>query len=171
MKMLVGLGNPDKKYSKTRHNTGFIILDEIVSAHGLSWDASPKLKSEICKTGEYILVKPRTFMNNSGEAVSLVKEYFGIDTPDICVIHDDVDLPFGQRKEQVGAGHAGHKGVMSIMDSLGTKDFKRIRVGIGRPRIGSNLPVDDFVLNDFSSEELDGIKKIGVPLSENLNFL
>ncbi|KKT09892.1 MAG: Peptidyl-tRNA hydrolase [candidate division WWE3 bacterium GW2011_GWB2_43_22] len=150
MKMIVGLGNPDKRYSKTRHNTGFIVLDEIVAAKGLSWEGSPKLKSDICKLGEIIFVKPTTFMNKSGEAVSLVKEYF---------------------KEQVGAGHAGHKGVMSIMDSLGTKDFRRIRIGIGRPPTDSNLPVDDFVLNDFSSEELDGIKKIGIPLSENLNFL
>ena len=171
MKMIVGLGNPDKKYSKTRHNTGFIILDEILAAKGLSWEGSTKLKSDICKLGEIIFVKPTTFMNKSGEAVSLVKEYFGIDLADICVIHDDVDLQFGQRKEQVGAGHAGHKGVMSIMDSLGTKDFRRIRIGIGRPPTDSNLPVDDFVLNDFSSEELDGIKKMGVPLSENLNFL
>lgn len=161
MKMMVGLGNPDKRYSKTRHNTGFIILDEVVVDKGLSWETSPKLKSDICKTGDFLFVKPTTFMNKSGEAVSLVKEYFGIGLGDMCVVHDDVDLLFGQIKEQVGAGHAGHKGVMSIMDSLGSKDFKRIRIGIGRPSAGSGIPVDDFVLNDFSSEELEEIKKIG----------
>src|SRR3989304_891380 len=165
MKMIVGLGNPDKKYSKTRHNTGFIILDEIVAAKGLTWETSPKLKSDICKTGETLFVKPATFMNKSGEAVSLVKEYYGVELSDICVVHDEVDLLFGQKKEQTGAGHAGHKGVMSIMDSLGTKDFKRIRIGIGRPSVDSGLPVDDFVLNDFSSEELEEIKKIGIALS------
>ena len=168
MKMIVGLGNPDKKYSKTRHNTGFIILDEFIADKGLSWETSPKLKSEICKTGDLLFVKPTTFMNKSGEAVSLVKEYYGVELSDICVVHDDVDLLFGQKKEQVGAGHAGHKGVMSIMDSLGTKDFKRIRIGIGRPSADSGLPVDDFVLNDFSSEELEEIKKIGSAFFGNL---
>ncbi|KKS31097.1 MAG: Peptidyl-tRNA hydrolase [candidate division WWE3 bacterium GW2011_GWA1_42_12] len=167
MKMIVGLGNPDKKYSKTRHNTGFIILDEIVADKGLSWEKSPKLKSDICKTGDFLFVKPATFMNKSGEAVSLVKEYFGVELGDICVVHDDVDLLCGQKKEQVGAGHAGHKGVMSIMDSLGSKDFKRIRIGVGRPFAGSGVPVDDFVLNDFSSEELGEIKKMSLALFGN----
>jgi len=123
MKMIVGLGNPDKKYSKTRHNTGFIILDEIVADKGLSWEKSPKLKSDICKTGDFLFVKPATFMNKSGEAVSLVKEYFGVELGDICVVHDDVDL-------------------------LG-------------------VPVDDFVLNDFSSEELGEIKKMSLALFGN----
>lgn len=168
MKMVVGLGNPGEKYAKCRHNAGFIILDGIVASKGLSWEKSPKLKSEMCKSGETLFLKPRTFMNNSGEAVAAAKEYFGVDAADILVIHDDVDLAFGQVKRQFGVGHAGHKGVISIIEQLGTKDFGRVRIGIGRPEPESEIPVDDFVLRDFEPEELEEIEKLGVSLSEEL---
>ncbi|GIW69747.1 MAG: peptidyl-tRNA hydrolase [Patescibacteria group bacterium] len=168
MKIVVGLGNPGEKYAKCRHNTGFIVVDEIVNAKGLSWEKSRKLKSEICKNGDVLFLKPQVFMNNSGEAVAAAKEFFGVNAEDILVIHDDVDLAFGQMKRQFGAGHAGHKGVMDIMEKLGTKDFERVRIGIGRPPAESEIAVENFVLKDFSSEELEKIKKVGTLLSEGL---
>lgn len=169
MKMIVGLGNPGEKYLNTRHNTGFVILDEFALSKGLSWKSAPKLKSSVCLTDNFILVKPQTYMNESGRAVSLVKEYYKIDLEDICIVHDDVDISIGQTKLQKGAGHAGHKGVISTMEALGTKDFMRFRVGIGRPDSDCGIPVDDYVLRDFSLEELDIIKKLGAPLLENIN--
>lgn len=168
MKMIVGLGNPGEKYLNTRHNAGFIILDEFVLSKGLSWKSAPKLKSSVCLTDNFILVKPQTYMNESGRAASLVKEYYKVALDGVCVVHDDVDISFGQTKLQKGAGHAGHKGVMSIIEALGTKDFMRFRVGIGKPDESCGIPVDDYVLKDFSAEELTFIKKLGVPLLENI---
>lgn len=168
MKLVVGLGNPGKKYALNRHNTGYMVLDELAKSKDLNWKHNEKLSCDLCKDGEILYIKPTSFMNSSGDVVAGVKNYYDVDVSDICVIHDDVDLPFGTVRTQKGAGHAGHRGVMDIIDKLGTKDFQRIRIGIGRPEENSKLPVDEFVLRDFTEDELTTIKKIGVSLSENL---
>ena len=154
MKLIVGLGNPGEKYKKQRHNVGFMILDQLAKEENLSWEDNSKLKSEIIKFKDTILVKPQTFMNNSGDAVSLVSNFYKISPEDITVIHDDVDLPFGKYKKQFGAGAAGHHGVEDIILKLGTKEFNRDRIGIDRPS-NPNIPVDEYVLMDFSDKEVD----------------
>jgi PTH1 family peptidyl-tRNA hydrolase len=156
MKLIVGLGNPGKEYSRNRHNAGFIIVDEIASKNSLPWENSSKFDADVDISKDFILAKPQTFMNKSGEAVSKILNFYKIDLKDLYVIHDDVDLPFGEVKKQLGAGSAGHKGVESIIEKVGTQDFWRIRIGIGRP--SDNTPVEDWVLRDFNSEELTLVK-------------
>ncbi|MBI2042670.1 MAG: aminoacyl-tRNA hydrolase [Candidatus Nealsonbacteria bacterium] len=136
MKLIIGLGNPGKKYEKTRHNFGFLAIDELQKQ-------TPK---------DAILLKPDTFMNKSGKAVKEKAAYYKIKPQDIWVIHDDIDLPLGEYKISRGQGSAGHKGVQSIIDELGTKDFNRIRLGIC-PASGKPSNVEDFVLQKFTAEE------------------
>jgi peptidyl-tRNA hydrolase, PTH1 family len=152
MKLIIGLGNPGKEYEKTRHNVGFILLDKYVDGLGLKWEEHKDLKALICKKGEYLFVKPTTFMNKSGQALTLVANYFKLSNNDIMVIHDEVDLPFGEIKRQLGSGAAGHHGVESIISELGTKEIWRLRFGIGRGKDG--IEMEDYVLQSFTKEEL-----------------
>lgn len=158
MKIIVGLGNPGEKYSQNRHNVGFILLDTLAKKLGLEWDFSSKLKADICKKDDLIFLKSREYMNTSGQPVSSAVSYYKISANDLVVIHDDIDLPFGEVKMQFASGSAGHKGVESIISNLGSKEFWRIRVGVGRPT--NAQPVEDFVLSNFSGEELQKIKEI-----------
>jgi PTH1 family peptidyl-tRNA hydrolase len=158
MKIIVGLGNPGEKYSQNRHNVGFILLDTLAKKLGLEWDFSSKLKADICKRDDLIFLKSREYMNTSGQPVSSAVSYYKISASDLLVIHDDIDLPFGEVKMQFASGSAGHKGVESIISNLGSKEFWRIRVGVGRPT--NAQPVEDFVLSNFSDEELQKIKEI-----------
>lgn len=153
MKLVVGLGNPGEKYKNQRHNVGFMLLNKFAKEHNLTWETSSRLKSETNRfSKDIMLLKPQTFMNNSGEAVSLACSFYKIEPKDVTVVHDDVDLPLGEYKKQFGAGAAGHHGVEDIILKLGTKEFNRARIGIGRPQ-NPNIPVDQFVLQDFSEEE------------------
>jgi len=152
VRLIVGLGNPGEKYAKCRHNTGFFLIDKFAEGKGLKWENSEKFKALICKSTDLVLVKPQNFMNNSGPVVAQVASFYKIPLDQIYVIHDDVDLAFGEVKQQFGSGAAGHHGVESIILALGSKDFWRIRVGIGRPK--EAIPVEDYVLRDFSEEEL-----------------
>jgi len=136
MKLIVGLGNPGKEYEETRHNTGFALIDNLqftIDKLG-NWRKEGKFKSLIVKTTldgqEILLAKPQTFMNSSGEAVSLIANYFKIDPANILVIHDDLDIPLGTHKLQFGKGPVGHNGILDIEHKLGTKDFWRVRVGV-----------------------------------------
>lgn len=138
MKLIVGLGNPGKRYEKTRHNVGFMVLDEIqrsLEHLGMTkWELSKKFNAAITGCtydGEKILlVKPQTFMNNSGHAVGLIARYYKLTPKDIIVVHDDKDLEIGEIKIQEDRGHAGHNGVRSIIQMVGSKAFARVRVGI-----------------------------------------
>jgi len=159
MKLIVGLGNPGKKYQKSRHNVGFILLDKFAADNNLKWGRVEKFNSEIADYSDGILVKPQTFMNNSGDAVSKLVNFYKISLNDLIIIHDDVDLPLGGVKKQKGKNSAGHHGVEDIIEKLGTKDFWRIRVGIGKPE-DKNIPVDEWVLQDFGENELDIIAKL-----------
>ncbi|MBU0535274.1 MAG: aminoacyl-tRNA hydrolase [Patescibacteria group bacterium] len=157
MKLIVGLGNPGEKYFKNRHNTGFIIVDEIASKNSLSWENSSKFNAEIAVSKDFILAKPQTYMNKSGEAVFKILNFYKVDTSDLVVIHDDVDLQFGEIKKQLGVSSAGHKGVESIIEKLSSQDFWRIRVGVGKSE-DKNIPTDDWVLQNFTDEQLEKIK-------------
>lgn len=155
MKLIVGLGNPGEKYKFNRHSVGAIILNELLLKKNLTWEENAKLKGKLCKIGDIIFFRPSVFMNSCGESVSLVLNFYKIDPSDLLVIHDDLDLPFGEVKKQFASGAAGHHGVESIISNLGTKDFSRVRIGIGRPT--NAQPVEDFVLSNFSEEELKKI--------------
>lgn len=163
MKLIVGLGNPGEKYKKCRHNTGFILVDKFAGGLDLKWEGNSKFESEVIVGKDYVLAKPQTFMNNSGRAVSKLVNFYKIDLKDLVVVHDDVDLPFGTTKKQFGAGPAGHHGVEDIIEKIASKEFWRIRVGIGKPSDG-NIPVEDFVLQDFNEEELKSIMELDVDL-------
>ncbi len=173
MKLIIGLGNPGKKYEKTRHNTGFMAVDAIMrnfSAKGGSaaggqfsiFNFQSKSNSEISEgiigDGKVILAKPQTFMNESGKAVKAIIEYYKIPAENIIVIHDDLDIPLGEYKIVRDRGSAGHKGVQSIIDALGTKDFTRIRIGIKpldslRSLGTKQIPAQEFVLENFTKDE------------------
>lgn len=167
-KLLVGLGNPGEKYRNSRHNTGFIVLDAFVHAQGLSWTTNKKVLSEICREKEVVLLKPQTFMNDSGQAVSKALSYFSVLPEDLIVVHDEVDLEPLQLRVSKDASSAGHRGVQSIIDWVGTQDFTRIRVGVGRPRrlqgtpAENNQQVEKYVLEDFLPDELEAVKKLGI---------
>lgn len=161
MKIIVGLGNPGNQYKKYRHNTGFILLDKLAEGRGLKWKKSSKFESEIAECGDFILVKPQTFMNNSGDAVSKIMNFYKISEEDLIVVHDDVDLEFGVVKKQKGKNAAGHHGVEDIIEKIGTKEFWRLRVGIGKPE-NKQVPVDVWVLQDFKDTELENIKNLSI---------
>lgn len=164
MNLIVGLGNPGKEYKNTRHNVGFILLDEFASQKNLNWTLDAKAQAFVTKFEDTLLAKPQTFMNRSGISVSYLINYYKVSLEDLLVVHDDVDLDFLQTKLQCGVGPAGHKGVEDIVVSVKSKNFWRFRVGIGRPE---NIPVDtqDWVLSRFSSQELEELKNISLPIS------
>ena len=158
MKIIIGLGNPGKKYKNTRHNAGFMILDEIQKKWEFpEFELSKKFNVEISTKKEIILMKPQTFMNLSGEAVQNILDFYKLSPDDILVIHDDKDIALGEYRLADDSTSAGHNGVQNIIDCLGTQKFKRIRIGIGAE---TTLPADVFVLQKFSDEELEKIKKV-----------
>ena len=153
MHLIVGLGNPGKKYEKTRHNVGFLVLDEFQKEHGfpeftLLKKHTSLISKDILNETEALLAKPQTFMNNSGKAV----RSFMAAKPNLIVVHDDIDIPLGKMKVSENRGSAGHKGVDSIIQALGTKNFTRIRVGI-QPAKGKPSNVETFVLKKFTLTE------------------
>lgn len=154
MKLVVGLGNPGEKYAKTRHNVGFRILDEILKTYAASPSFNKKFEAIVYSLDEdRLLVKPQTFMNVSGKAVNRLANFYKVKPEGLLVVHDDVDLEFGEVKHVFGRGSAGHKGVQSIIDATGSDQFSRVRVGIGRP----NVPIDieEWVLQNFTEDPAD----------------
>lgn len=152
MKLIVGLGNPGQKYHETRHNLGFVVLDALASVVGASWEkfSADSMVAKLRESGA-MLLKPQTFMNASGKSVREVMNFFKVEPTDVWVVHDDLDLEYSRLKLDDGAGAAGHRGVQNIIDELGTKDFKRFRLGIGRPL--EPIPAEDYVLQPFTNEE------------------
>src|SRR5699024_2668635 len=142
MKCIVGLGNPGRKYRKTRHNIGFMVIDELLDRHQWKLDKSKfngDYVLENYQNEKVMLLKPQTFMNLSGESIRPLSDYYNIDMKDILVIYDDLDLPTGKIRLRQKGGHGGHNGIRSTLNHLGQKDFKRLRIGIGRPIDG--MPV------------------------------
>lgn len=166
-KLIIGLGNPGEKYKKTRHNIGFILLDLLAEEMNAKFEFNSNFNAEIAEfksgTEKIILCKPQTFMNNSGQAVSKLINYYKINPQDFLVIHDEIDLPFGRIKTASDSSSAGHKGVQSIIDYLQTQEFKRIRFGINQEK--NKLSTELFVLKNFSKDELEAIKNFD---TENL---
>lgn len=176
MKLIVGLGNPGKRYEKTRHNIGFIVLDALQKKWGTpDWSLSSKFNAEVTSyapTKEKIyLLKPMTFMNESGQSVEMMAEYYKINPSDIIVVHDDKDIPLGEIKTQRDRGHAGHNGIRSIIDRMGTKDFHRVRIGVANPKKQEHMDTADFVLGKFGLLERSDVSQTinkSVVLIENM---
>jgi PTH1 family peptidyl-tRNA hydrolase len=160
MHLVVGLGNPGKKYEKHRHNVGFMVVEHLARTHGMS-DFKEKF-SGVWTKGEIsvgssrfpvALLKPGTFMNLSGDCVQPAAAFLKVEPRNVVVVHDELDLPWRDVRLKMGGGHAGHNGLRSLIDRLGTPDFVRVRVGVGRPPPGFKGDVADFVLQSFDSME------------------
>lgn len=167
MKLVVGLGNPGKRYDRTRHNVGFMVLDELhkeLSKYRISdWEQSKKFNAVIAgctyKGDKVLLVKPLTFMNNSGQSVSLIGNYYKVSPEELVVIQDDKDIPLGEIKVQFDRGAGGHNGIKSIIQYLGGKNFHRIRVGVA----ASERKMKDtakFVLGKFGLFEKGTLQEV-----------
>ncbi len=161
IKLIVGLGNPGQNYEKTRHNVGFLFLDELIRDAANTWSMQSKFEglfSEVVIAGTRVmLLKPTTFMNRSGQSVAKIAKYYKIESEEILVVHDELDFNPGIIKLKKGGGHAGHNGLRDIILHLNSKEFYRLRVGIGRPAIGKI--VADFVLSAPSKAEFTEISK------------
>jgi len=172
MHLLIGLGNIGREYQSTRHNFGFLLLDQIVKDYALR-EQSKKFKSEIF-SGEIaghkiIALKPQTFMNLSGLAVSEAAAFYKIEPKNILVFHDDVDLALGKVKVKIGGGNAGHNGLKSIDEMIG-KDYARLRLGVGRPE-NKEFETADYVLGKFGKEEMVVVEKTNEKISKLLGDL
>ena len=169
MKLIVGLGNPGREYRDTRHNVGFMVVDEIVRRHQLEWAMAPSQVPEafVAKrfgtpggngtpggagsTAPFMLAKPLTFMNRSGDAVAALARYYGVPNEALLVVYDEVALPFGRLRARPSGSSAGHNGIKSIIDRLGTQDFPRLRLGVGRG--DGRRDLSDHVLAKFERGE------------------
>jgi PTH1 family peptidyl-tRNA hydrolase len=153
--LVAGLGNPGREYARNRHNVGWMVVDELARRHDGSWRAKFDGKlAEIRIDGHKVaLLKPETYMNDSGRAVSAAMRFFKLEPDSLLVVHDDSDLESGRLQARRGGGLAGHNGLRSIAERLGTPDFLRLRVGVGRPGRGDPRPLADFVLADFEPHE------------------
>ncbi|QQG44225.1 MAG: aminoacyl-tRNA hydrolase [Candidatus Roizmanbacteria bacterium] len=166
MKLLIGLGNPGKKYINNRHNVGFMFVDYIINSVNQNFDLKKdnKLKANVYKlkfNGEdFIVAKPQTFMNLSGNAVQKIISNFKLQISNLIVVHDDLDIPLGKFKIQKGVGPKLHNGLTSIEESLKTKDFLRIRIGVENRSEENRLPGEAYVLQDFTTEEKEIITKV-----------
>lgn len=161
MKLIVGLGNPGKEYENTRHNIGFMTIDEYFKQKNIIPNWQNKFKAEystITLNGEKIyFLKPLTYMNLSGQAVQEIMHYFKITASEILVVHDDLDLPIGRYRIKISSSAGGHNGIKSIIESIGTQDFARLKVGISKDK---NYDTKDYVLGNFNSTELKTLKEL-----------
>lgn len=159
MKCIIGLGNPGRKYEKTRHNIGFMVIDELARRYNFTLNKGKYENDyaiEFIQGEKVMFVKPQPFMNLSGQSVRPLIDYYNIDIEDIVVLYDDLDLPTGKIRLRQQGGHGGHNGIRSLITHLGTKQFKRVRVGIGRPT--DSQPIVDYVLQPFSKEQQEQIQ-------------
>lgn len=162
MTLFVGLGNPGSQYENTRHNIGFKVIDKLVddcAIHGLpARDISKtSFHGKLYRSASSLFLKPTTFMNLSGKSVQPVKHFFKVELEDVIVIHDDIDLPFGAVRFKRGGGHGGHNGLKSL-DAHLTKEYLRVRVGVGKPEHKSQ--VSDYVLHDFNEDEMQVLESL-----------
>lgn len=160
MHLVVGLGNPGKRYEKTRHNAGFLVVDRLCARWYESCDKKQLgalVGSARVGNDTAVLAKPQTFMNLSGQPTASLRGFYKVDVPKICVVHDEVDLPLGRVKLKRGGGHGGHNGLRDIQAKLGTNEFVRVRLGVGRPPKGWDTA--DYVLGSFSAEETQAVEE------------
>ncbi len=175
MKLIVGLGNPGRSYANNRHNLGFMCLNHFARMQGILFDKKQgKARTGVGEVAgdKVIVARPQTYMNSSGQSVSLLVRKFNVSLDNLLIIYDDLDLPLGKIRIRCGGSSAGHKGIESIAAELGSQDFTRIRVGVGRPPIteGSTTITDTdivtYVLSDFTSEERQIINQVIPMVSE-----
>ena len=158
MKLIVAMGNPGEKYKITRHNAGFVFVDRLTG--GAVFSSEKKMETELYKNGNFIFIKPLTFMNEIGRAVRKVMDFYKLSIDDIVVVHDDLDLKIGEYKIQKGIGPKVHNGILSIEQALGDKQFLRVRLGVdnrGEERFGSGA---DYVLSNMNEEELETLEEV-----------
>lgn len=160
--LVVGLGNPGPQYATTRHNVGFMVADLLAARIGAPFKVHKKSGAEIV-TGQLggrsvVLAKPRTYMNESGRQVGPLAKFYSLPPGDVIVLHDELDIDFGRIRLKLGGGEGGHNGLRSVANALGTKDFQRVRIGIGRPP-GRKEPAA-FVLEPFNANERDEVPTI-----------
>lgn len=157
--LVAGLGNPGREYADTRHNVGFMVAHELARRHGASFRS--KFSGELADLrlgGRVALLKPQTFMNESGRSVGAAVRFFKVPPEALLVVHDEVDLDPGRLQARLGGGLAGHNGLRSVAQHVGTGDFLRLRVGVGRPERGDRRPVADFVLSPFPPDlDVEGL--------------
>ena len=159
--LIIGLGNPGREYNKTRHNVGFMAVDKIcqdLGIHITRMQSRSLVGNGILENDKIILAKPQTFMNLSGQSVGGLVKFYKVQLENLLVIHDDIDLPLGMIRLRPAGGSAGQKGLESTMDYLGTRDFPRMRIGIGRPP--GRMAAKDYVLQSFSSAEIETLQLI-----------
>jgi PTH1 family peptidyl-tRNA hydrolase len=152
--LVVGLGNPGREYATTRHNVGFMVADELARRHGGSWRS--KFSGEIADVrvdgARLALLKPQTYMNESGRSVAAAAKFYKVDSESLLAVHDEVDLDLGRMQARLGGGLAGHNGLRSLASALQTPEFLRLRIGVGRPERGDPRPVSGWVLSPFEPE-------------------
>jgi PTH1 family peptidyl-tRNA hydrolase len=161
VKVIVGLGNPGKKYERTRHNLGFMVVDRLADENNVAvaQKKHESLRGEWKRDKEKVLlVKPQTYMNLSGNALQRLLSYYRVEAENVVVVHDDLDLPFGRIRIRRQGSPGGHRGMISVAGALGERTFSRLRIGIGRPPPG--IDPKDFVLQKFSAEELAGLDAV-----------
>jgi PTH1 family peptidyl-tRNA hydrolase len=153
--LVVGLGNPGREHARNRHNVGWVVVDELARRHGGSWKGKFNGQlAEIRLEGHKLaLLKPETYMNDSGRAVSAAAKFFKVDPDAILVVHDEGDFELGRLELKFGGGLGGHNGLRSIVQHLKTQDFLRLRIGVGRPERGDPRPLADYVLSDFEPHD------------------
>lgn len=160
--LIVGLGNPGKEYAKTRHNAGFLLVEKVAHDLKVDWTLEKKFNSRMARAdrGEckWILCQPQTFMNNSGQAVGSLADFFRLASEKILIAVDDADLPFGEIRLRGSGSSGGHHGLESIEAHLGTRDFPRLRIGIGRK--DSSRQITNYVLGQFAKDETDLLEKV-----------
>jgi PTH1 family peptidyl-tRNA hydrolase len=153
--LVVGLGNPGREYARNRHNVGWMVVDELARRHSGSWRS--KFNGQLAEVRidghKVALLKPETFMNDSGRPIQAAVKFFKLEPDAVLVVHDEGDLDLGRLQARLGGGLAGHNGLRSIAQHLGTPDFMRLRVGVGRPERGDSRKLADFVLADFRPED------------------
>ena len=168
MYLISGLGNPGDKYKNTRHNIGFLVIDEITKNLSTSNINNQNFQAIVQKNLSKLYVKPQTFMNASGDSIINIVEYYNIPDENIIIVHDDLDLAFGTVKFKVGGGHGGHNGLRSIDSHIG-KEYMRVRIGIGKPE--NRGDVANYVLSDFSKEQFELLPDIIVHVIKSIEAL
>jgi PTH1 family peptidyl-tRNA hydrolase len=153
--LVAGLGNPGREYGGHRHNVGWMVVDELAGRHGGSFRGKFSGKMAETRVGDHrvALLKPETFMNESGRSVAAAARFFKLPAESVLVVHDEGDFDLGRLQLREGGGLAGHNGLRSIAQQLGTQDFLRLRIGVGRPERGDPRPLADYVLSDFAPED------------------
>ena len=163
MKLVVGLGNPGRKYKSTKHNIGFMCLDYFAKENKLKFKKDNKFSGETLRMGNLVLLKPHTFMNESGQSVRKIMNFYNISANDILIIHDDLDLPLGKTRLREKGSSAGHNGIKSIMSNIQTEEFKRVRIGIDKNPL---YETKNYVLSSFSKKEKALVEPILIKVSE-----